>query len=80
MASLDSKVKMFYEKFKMLKTNEKKDDKVSSNERQFVGDALLEGQRVDGRGLLDFRDIEVTFSSDYGRLELSLGDTKYATR
>lgn len=64
----------------MLKTNEKKDDKVSSNERQFVGDALLEGQRVDGRGLLDFRDIEVTFSSDYGRLELSLGDTKYATR
>lgn len=61
----------------MLKTNEKKDDKVSSNESLFIKGALVEGKRIDGRNLLDYRDLSVSFSEDYGRLELSLGETKY---
>lgn len=49
-------------------------------ERDFTFDALAQGLRVDGRGLLDGREIEVTFGEELGSVECSMGQTRYAVR
>lgn len=61
----------------MLKKTENKDEKVSINEREFIQTALYEDLRIDGRGMYDFREVKISFGEDYGRVELSIGQTKY---
>lgn len=48
------------------------------NEREFVLEALLEGLRVDGRSLHDYRNIDLQFGDEYGQTQVSLGKTRSA--
>lgn len=49
----------------------------STNERQFLTEALTEhGLRVDGRSLLDSRELSIEFGSSYGCVQVSLGKGK----
>ena len=50
------------------------------NEREFVLEALQEGLRVDGRGLHDYRNIDLQVGEEYGQTEVRLGKTRSATR
>lgn len=61
----------------MLKKIENKDEKISLNEREFIQSALYEELRIDGRGMYDYREVSISFGEDYGRVELSIGKTKY---
>jgi len=49
---------------------------VSLNERAFVKKALLEGIRVDRRGLNDYRELHFEFGTDRGHVIAHLGQTK----
>lgn len=49
----------------------------SLNERVFVSQALLDGHRLDGRALDQFRKLELTFGEQYGVADVSLGKTRY---
>ena len=49
---------------------------LSANERQFILEALDEGLRLDGRGLTDFRSIEITYGDVYGNVTVGLGSTR----
>ncbi|KAF9205307.1 hypothetical protein BGZ49_004207 [Haplosporangium sp. Z 27] len=48
----------------------------STNEREFVLSALKEGARIDGRKFYDFRTLRLSFGSDYGAVEVQLGNTR----
>lgn len=50
---------------------------ISNVERTFVLDALAQGVRVSGRGLTDFRRIELEFGEGYGNVTVRLGKTRY---
>ena len=50
------------------------------NERDFVLEALREGLRVDGRGLHDYRAVDLQFGDEYGQTEVKLGKTRSAMR
>ncbi|KAL5500880.1 RRP45 [Sanghuangporus vaninii] len=45
-------------------------------EREFTLEALKQSLRVDGRGLLDMRPVELSFGPDLGWVECSLGKTR----
>ena len=47
-------------------------------EREFTLEALKQSLRVDGRGPLDMRPVELTFGPELGWVECSLGKTRYA--
>ena len=49
---------------------------VSLNEAEFMGQALLENQRVDGRRPFDFRKMAVKFGVGDGQAEVQLGRTR----
>lgn len=51
----------------------------STNEREFVLAALKEGARIDGRKFYDFRTLRLSFGSDYGAVEVQLGNTRSET-
>ena len=53
---------------------------LSSNEIDFLLKALKEGQRIDGRNLIDHRSISVKFGKDPGELEFTLGQTLILTK
>lgn len=53
---------------------------ISNVERAFVLEALSQGVRVSGRGLTDFRKIEVEFGDDYGNVTVRLGKTRCVLR
>jgi hypothetical protein len=38
--------------------------------------ALWEGKRLDGRGLMDSRDIDITFGLDWGSCQVTLGRSR----
>jgi hypothetical protein len=38
--------------------------------------ALWEGKRLDGRGLMDGRDIDITFGLDWGSCQVTLGRSR----
>ncbi|KAH3669430.1 hypothetical protein OGAPHI_001551 [Ogataea philodendri] len=58
-----------------------RDYDISNNERQFVLQALEQNVRLDGRKLLEMRDVDIFVSPDeYGYVEISLGKTKVACR
>lgn len=48
----------------------------SSNERQFVLQALQESTRIDGRAFDEFRELELSFGDDYGVADVRLGNTR----
>jgi exosome complex component RRP45 len=49
----------------------------STIEHQFLQEALIDhGLRVDGRGLLDSRELSIDFGGSYGCVEVSLGKGK----
>lgn len=48
----------------------------SLNERSFIVEALREGLRLDGRALLDYRDMDLAFGAEYGQADLRLGKTR----
>ncbi|KAI7865246.1 ribosomal protein S5 domain 2-type protein [Spinellus fusiger] len=52
----------------------------SLNESQFLLQALGEGRRVDGRGVYDRRQVELTLGTDYGHVQVQLGKTRVAAR
>ena len=47
-------------------------------EREFTLEALKQSLRVDGRGPLDMRPVELSFGPELGWVECSLGKTRYA--
>lgn len=53
---------------------------ISANESDFVLKALKQGVRVDGRNLIDNRNISVKFGKNPGELEFSLGKTIIMTK
>ena len=46
-------------------------------ERDFTLEALRQNVRVDGRSLLDMREVELEFGGELGWVECSLGKTRY---
>lgn len=45
-------------------------------QREFVLAALAEGKRLDGRNLLDMRNVEFAFGDELGCVECRLGKTR----
>ncbi|KAF8477141.1 ribosomal protein S5 domain 2-type protein [Kalaharituber pfeilii] len=52
----------------------------SINERAFVLEALRQGLRIDGRGLDEFRKVDISFGDEYGVADVKLGKTRVITR
>lgn len=48
-------------------------------QKEFLLAALGEGKRLDGRGLLEHREVEFTFGPELGWVECRLGKTKYVS-
>lgn len=53
-----------------------RDAEPSLNEKAFVSQALQEHLRLDNRSFDDYRPIELTFSEEYGAVEVKLGKTR----
>lgn len=49
---------------------------VSKAEEQFIKHLLLSGARNDGRDLLDYRKIDITYGREYGTCMASIGSTR----
>lgn len=49
---------------------------LSNTERQSVIASLAAGVRLDGRGLLENREVSVQFGQSYGSCTVSLGETR----
>lgn len=49
----------------------------SINEQQFFAKALNQNIRLDGRGVDQFRPIELEFGDEYGTVDVRLGKTRY---
>jgi exosome complex component RRP45 len=60
----------------MAKEGVKKDDLVSSNEREFILAAIEKGLRIDGRRPYDFRTLKITFGEEAGTVFVQLGRTR----
>lgn len=48
----------------------------SKSERSFIQSAVKQNTRFDGRKSNEFRDVKLTFGSDWGTVAVSMGDTK----
>ncbi|CDR36769.1 CYFA0S01e04302g1_1 [Cyberlindnera fabianii] len=53
---------------------------VSTNEREFVLEALRQGIRTDGRNLDEPRPVEITLHEQYGFVEVKMGKTRVVCR
>jgi len=53
---------------------------LSVNEQEFLSKSLKGGLRLDGRGLLDHRNLSISFGFNLGSVELSLGNTKIQSK
>lgn len=49
----------------------------SLNEKAFVGQALQDGLRLDGRGFEDYRPISLSLGEEYGVADVRLGSTRW---
>lgn len=49
----------------------------SNIERAFILEALKESIRLDGRNLLQYRNLDLVFGAEYGNVTVELGKTKY---
>lgn len=50
--------------------------RLTVNEKKFIESALLSELRVDGRGPLDYRKLNIKFGRDDGSAEIQLGETR----
>ncbi|KAL5097042.1 hypothetical protein RYX36_001369 [Vicia faba] len=50
--------------------------RLTVNEKKFIESALLSQLRVDGRGPLDYRKLNIKFGRDNGSAEVQLGETR----
>ncbi|CAL5183730.1 unnamed protein product [Lathyrus oleraceus] len=50
--------------------------RLTVNEKKFIESALLSELRVDGRGPLDYRKLNIKFGKDDGSAEVQLGETR----
>ena len=48
----------------------------STNEKQFILEALKQGLRLDGRDFDSFRPLELEFGREYGLADIRLGKTR----
>ncbi|XP_067849206.1 exosome complex component RRP45 [Heptranchias perlo] len=53
-----------------------RDTPLSNCERQFILQAIAERQRLDGRQTYDYRNIKITFGTEYGCCIVELGKTR----
>ncbi|KAG0231754.1 Exosome complex component RRP45 [Actinomortierella wolfii] len=53
-----------------------KETEPSNNECEFLLQALKDGLRIDGRKFYDFRTLRLSFGSDFGAVEVQLGNTR----
>lgn len=53
---------------------------ISSNERDFVFEALKQGIRMDNRKLDEFREAEIVFGEEFGYVDVKLGGTRVVCR
>ncbi|XP_049848526.1 uncharacterized protein LOC126315317 [Schistocerca gregaria] len=60
----------------MAKAESQRDDLVSSNEKQFIINAINEERRIDGRGIFDYRALKISFGSKWGSVQVQLGQTR----
>jgi len=49
---------------------------VSTCEKNFMLEALWEGKRLDGRGWMDTRNLDISFGADWGSCQVTLGKTR----
>ncbi len=57
-----------------------KETPTSTLEKAFIGEALNDSKRVDGRHLMERRGVEIHFGSDYGSCIATLGQTRVAAQ
>lgn len=48
----------------------------SLNEKVFIGQALQDGLRLDGRGFEDYRPISLSLGEEYGVADVKFGGTQ----
>jgi len=53
-----------------------KETPVSSCEKAFLLEGLWEGKRLDGRGTMEERNLEIIFGKDFGSCQVTLGQTR----
>jgi exosome complex component RRP45 len=53
-------------------------EELSNNEKEFILAALEKDIRTDGRPFDAYRNLAITFGENYGSVDVSLGDTRYA--
>ncbi|KAL9069005.1 MAG: hypothetical protein Q9157_006322 [Trypethelium eluteriae] len=53
---------------------------ISSNEREFIQQALHEGIRIDGRAFDEFRPLNLSFGDEYGVADAQLGKTRVVAK
>lgn len=53
---------------------------ISSTERNFLQESLLQGLRIDGRSLDQFRNISLDFGTEYGTATVRLGKTRFVAK
>ncbi|PVU93226.1 hypothetical protein BB561_003398 [Smittium simulii] len=51
-------------------------NKTSNNNREFVLEALKSGYRIDGRGIYDYRNLEIKCGEEAGSVQVQLGDSR----
>ncbi|KAL8872982.1 MAG: hypothetical protein Q9174_001485 [Haloplaca sp. 1 TL-2023] len=52
----------------------------SKNEREFILEALQQDDRIDGRALDAYRNVEISFGDEYGVADVQLGKTRVLAR
>ncbi|CEP21938.1 unnamed protein product [Cyberlindnera jadinii] len=52
----------------------------SANEKAFIIDALTQGVRTDGRKLDEYRDVKISLGSQYGSVDVTMGETRVLCR
>lgn len=52
-----------------------KDIEISTSEATFIVEALRQKQRLDGRRLDQFRDVQIEFGKEYGDVTVRMGKT-----
>ena len=54
-----------------------KEAPLSVAERDFILEALRQDVRLDGRGVDEYRPLNVSFGAEYGHVRVQLGKTRY---
>ena len=49
---------------------------ISSDKQEIIKEGIISGNRIDGRSLLDSRDLRILYNDQLNGVEISLGNTK----